>query len=93
MMSKIPLKPCEQDGETKDMQFLRTALISELDAINLYEQMAAEATSPLIKKTLLEVAKDEKTHVGSFAALLLDKDQEQVDESEAGAKEVSESAQ
>jgi len=39
---------------------------AELDAISLYEQLAAATENEDIKKILLDVAKEEKTHVGSF---------------------------
>jgi rubrerythrin len=39
---------------------------------------------------LLDVAKEEKTHVGEFQALLLLLDPEQTEELEAGRKEVEE---
>ena len=61
-----------------------------MDAVNLYEQLAAMTGDENIKKTLLDIAKEEKTHVGEFQALLLKLDQEQVKELEEGKKEVDE---
>jgi rubrerythrin len=61
-----------------------------LDAINLYEQMAAMTENENIKEILLDIAKEEKTHVGEFQALLLKKDEEQAKELEEGKKEVDE---
>lgn len=46
-------------------------MTAELDAISLYEQLAALTKDRQIKKTLLDIAKEEKTHVGEFEALLL----------------------
>jgi rubrerythrin len=43
-----------------------------------------------MKKILLDVAREEKTHVGEFQSLLLDLDDEQVVELEQGRKEVNE---
>ena len=43
-----------------------------------------------IKKILLDIAKEEKTHVGEFLTLLLQKDGEQKAELEEGKKEVEE---
>ena len=43
-----------------------------------------------IKKILLDIAKEEKTHVGEFLTLLKRKDQEQGVELEKGKKEVEE---
>ena len=86
MLSSIPKKV---DGNV-DAQILRAAIIAELDAINLYKQMAEQAQSNDIKKILLDVAKEEKTHVGEFQYLLLKIDEEQVKELEKGKEEVEE---
>ncbi|HII71384.1 TPA: rubrerythrin [Candidatus Woesearchaeota archaeon] len=90
MMSKIPLDLGKLKGEDIDKEILRVGMIAELDAVNLYEQMAAMAKDKNIKKMLLDIAKEEKTHVGEFQALLLNRDKEQVKELEAGRKEVEE---
>lgn len=63
---------------------------AELDAINLYEQMAAMVKDKYLKKILLDIAKEEKTHVGEFLTLLPKKDVEQGVELEEGKKEVAE---
>jgi rubrerythrin len=65
-------------------------MIAELDAINFYEQMAALTQDESIRKVLLDIAKEEKTHVGEFQALLLRKDEEQKEELEEGEEEVEE---
>ena len=89
MLSKIPIN-LEKVGKDLDKEILRAGIIAELDAINLYEQMAVMTKNDYIKKTLLDIAKEEKTHVGEFEALLLKEDKEQVKELEAGKKEVNE---
>jgi len=61
-----------------------------LDAINLYEQMADMTRNRNIRKVLLDIAREEKTHVGEFQTLLLIEDKEQVQELEEGKKEVRE---
>ena len=66
MLSKIPISLEETRKEDLDKEILRAAIIAELDAINLYEQMAAMAQNGDIKKILLDVAGEEKTHVGEF---------------------------
>ena len=52
--------------------------------------MAAMAENENIKRILLDIAKEEKTHVGEFQALLLINDKEQEKELEEGKKEVDE---
>jgi rubrerythrin len=90
MLSKIPLNLEKSRPEDLDREILRTGIIAELDAVNLYEQMAAMAKDEDIKKILLDIAKEEKTHVGEFQSLLLSRDEEQVKEMEEGKKEVEE---
>jgi rubrerythrin len=90
MLSKLPIDLEKIDKKNIDAEILRAGIIAELDAINLYEQMAAMAQDENIKKILLDIAKEEKTHVGEFQALLLNRDQEQVKELEAGKVEVKE---
>jgi len=51
---------------------LRAGIIAELYAINLCAQMAALTANDNIRTILLDVAKEEKTHVGEFQALLLE---------------------
>jgi rubrerythrin len=88
-MSKIPGEISE---ENEDKQILRVGIIAELDAVNLYEQLASKANDERIKKVLLDIAKEEKTHVGEFLALLLEIDKQQKEELEKGKKEVEELA-
>lgn len=88
MMSQLPIN-LEKIGDKEiDAEILRVGLIAELDAINLYEQMAALAQDQNIKAMLLDIAKEEKTHVGEFQALLLNRDIEQAKELAAGQEEV-----
>ena len=90
MLSKIPLDLTKIKQEDLDKEILRAGIIAELDAINLYEQMAALASKESLRKILLDIAKEEKTHVGEFQALLLQEDKEQEHELEEGKEEVEE---
>lgn len=91
-MSQIPIKLEKAKKADIDNQILRVGMIAELDAVSLYEQLAAMAESPKLKAVLLDIAKEEKTHVGEFQALLLKTDKEQLSELEVGRKEVEETA-
>ncbi len=90
MLSKIPFDLERIDEEDLDRQILRIAIMAELDAINLYEQLASLTEDENLKAILLDVAREEKTHVGEFLEMLLRKDEEQIDELEAGREEVEE---
>jgi len=88
MLSKIPLDLEKIAKENLDKEILRAGIIAELDAINLYEQMAALTENKNIRKILLDIAREEKTHVGEFQTLLLKEDKELEKELEEGRKEV-----
>ena len=90
MLSKIPINLDHVGKGETDKEILRAGVIAELDAINLYEQMAAMAKDKNLKKILLDIAKEEKTHVGEFLTLLMKRDHEQEAELEEGKKEVEE---
>ncbi len=90
MLSKIPFDLDRIDEEDLDRQILRIAIMAELDAINLYEQLASLTDDEDLRTILLDVAREEKTHVGEFMALLLSRDEEQAVELEEGKEEVEE---
>jgi len=90
VLSKNPVELSGLSPEVRDQEILRLGIIAELDAINLYEQLAAATQDERIRKVLLDIAREEKTHVGEFLALLLRRDPEQVKELEEGKKEVEE---
>jgi len=90
LLSQIPVNVDKLKREDLDKEILRVGLIAELDAINLYEQLAAMTKDLNIRKVLLDIAKEEKTHAGEFLAMLLKRDAEQVEELEAGKREVEE---
>ncbi len=90
MFAKEPIDLKKISKENSDKEILRLALCAELDAINFYEQMAEYTDDEHIKMILLDVAKEEKEHVGEFQELLLRRDKEQVEEMEEGKEEVRE---
>lgn len=90
MLSKIPIMLEKVSKNHLDREILRVAVIAELDAISLYEQLAAATDNENIRKILLDVAGEEKTHMGEFQTLLLREDKEQVEELKAGKEEVEE---
>ncbi|HII95549.1 MAG TPA: rubrerythrin [Candidatus Methanofastidiosum sp.] len=90
MLSDIPISLDKVRKEEIDKEILRAGIIAELDAINLYEQLAAMTPNKNIKMLFLDIAKEEKTHVGEFQTLLLTLDKQQVEELEKGKKEVEE---
>ena len=90
MLASIPTDLSKLSKENLNQELLRVAIIAELDAVNLYEQLAAMSDNADIKKVFFDIAKEEKTHVGEFQAMLLRLDAEQVQEMAHGKKEVEE---
>jgi rubrerythrin len=88
MLSQIPFNLEKMKKEDLDKEIARIGMIAELDAVNLYEQLAAMCENKKLKKVLLDIAREEKTHVGEFQTLLLEMDKEQAKELEKGKKEV-----
>ncbi len=92
MLGENPIKlpPGRKLTRGELAQALRLAVIAELDAINLYLQLASACEDEGIKRLFVDVAKEEKTHVGEFLEALLRLDPEQVKELEEGRKELEE---
>jgi len=90
MLSQLPLDFTKVSKENLNKEILRAAIIAELDAINLYEQMAALTDDADLKKVLLDIAREEKAHVGEFEIMLLRWDAEQVEEHKHAKKEIQE---
>ncbi len=90
MLSQIPVNLAKVSKKDLDKEILRLGMIAELDAVNLYEQLASMTSNSKIRAVFLDIAKEEKTHVGEFQALLLMLDKEQEKELAEGKKEVDE---
>jgi len=90
MFSEIPTNLEKLDKSQRDQEIIRMGIIAELDAISLYEQLAAMTDDADIKKIFLDIANEEKTHFGEFLTLLMRKDKDQVKELDKGKKEVEE---
>ena len=90
MLEEKPIKLEKVEKKFLDREILRLAIIAELDAVTLYEQLAATTENKAIREVLLDVAREEKTHVGEFQTMLLSVDAEQVEELKHGKEEVEE---
>ncbi len=88
LMSIIPNKDTKVSSKRKDMEILRAAIIAEYDAINLYEQMSEAAVDKDVKQVLLNVANEEKEHIGEFEYLLEKLDIEHEPHEDKGEEEV-----
>jgi rubrerythrin len=88
LLATTPVDLKYVDRETSDKEILRLAIIGELDAVSLYEQLAETAKDDKVKTTLLKIAKEEKTHVGELQQLLKELDPEYKKELKKGKEEV-----
>ena len=77
-------------GLVRDMQILRLSIIAEFDATNLYEKFAELTENENIKKVLLDVANEEKEHIGEFEYLLESIDLDHEKHEDAGEEEAEE---
>lgn len=64
MLSKIPIDLSKVREKDIDREILRTGIIAEYDAINLYEQMAAFTENKDVKRIMLDVAKEVEELIG-----------------------------
>lgn len=90
MLAKDPLDLEKISPENVDREILRYSIQAELDAASLYEQFADMTGDEDLKKVLLDIAKEEKTHIGEFTEMLLRRDPEQAREMQSGREEVEE---
>ncbi len=69
---------------------IRFMIAAEFEAIQLYQQTAESTNDKLSQKVLLDIANEEKVHVGEFLKLLKELDPEEEKFYEEGHKEVEE---
>lgn len=74
-------------GRELDAAIARLAMIAELDAANLYEQMIPQVSNKDLKDILQDIANEEKVHVGEFEYMLEELDPEWDDYEDEGEEE------
>lgn len=90
MLARDPLDLSKISPENIDREIIRYSIQAELDAASLYEQFADMTGDEDLRKVLLDIAREEKTHIGEFTEMLLRRDPEQAGEMESGREEVEE---
>jgi rubrerythrin len=88
LLATTPVDLKYVDKDNGDKEILRLAIIGELDAVSLYEQLSETAKNEKVKKTLLDIAKEEKRHIGELQTLLKELDPEYKEELKKGKEEV-----
>src|SRR3990172_3551099 len=71
---------------------LRLNLAAELEAIHMYTAQAEAAQDPLVRKALLDIADEERQHMGEFLELLLRMAPDEERFLEEGKREIEEMA-
>ncbi|WP_297068736.1 ferritin family protein [Thermococcus sp.] len=92
MLAKYPFElPRERTLTKREIaQALRWAIEAELDAINIYEQLAEGIEDERVRHIFLDVANEEKEHFGEFLAALFEVDEEFAEYMKNGFEEVEE---
>ena len=75
-------------SKLSNTDILRASIMAELDAISLYEGFADVVDNDAIRNILLDVAEEEKVHVGEFQHLLVRVDEEYRNAMDKGRQEV-----
>jgi rubrerythrin len=70
------------------LRSIRLAIASEYEAIQLYQQIAESTDNTLVQKVFIDIADEEKIHVGEFLKLLEKLSPEEIEFYEDGKKEV-----
>lgn len=82
------LTPDKKLSKRELARAIRQALAAEQEAVHLYEAIADATDDELTKKTMQEVADEEKVHAGEFQRLLEVLLKDEKDFMEEGAEEV-----
>lgn len=69
---------------------IRFFIAAEYEAIQLYEQLAESTDNELVKKVLLDIAREEVVHAGEFLRLLKELQPDEEANYEEGTEEVEE---
>ena len=78
------------DENSTDGELLRQALIAESDAVSLYVQLARKAKTKIVKKLLLDLAQEERVHIGEITGVLNKFNEEQNKANSESTKELEE---
>ena len=76
-----------EEAAYSDNVLIRRAIIAELDAINLYDQIANFTKDTKIKELMLSISREEKVHMGELEQLLDNTDDENSEATQEGRDE------
>ena len=87
MLNEMLSNEMQLDNKTDD-ELLRMAIVAEQDAIILYQLMARRVKNKKVKEVLLDVAREEKVHIGEFKGLLELLDKGEIPSEKEGKREI-----
>lgn len=87
IMNEMLSNEMQLDNKTDD-ELLRMAIVAEQDAIVLYQLMARRVKNKKVKEVLLDVAREEKVHIGEFKGLLELLDKGEIPSEKEGKREI-----
>lgn len=70
------------------LRALRFSIAAELEAIQIYDQLAEASDNELFKKVMLDIADEERVHVGEFMKVLFKLSESEKEKYGEGFKEV-----
>ena len=82
--------PSKKLNDEELLRAIKFAIVSEFEAIQIYQQIAAATDNLGAKRVLLDIAKEEKEHVGELRELLRVLCPADEDEYNEGAEETKE---
>jgi rubrerythrin len=88
-----PFAGLKHDRKLTDQELIRAIrynIAAEYEAIQLYMQLAESTDNELAKTVLVDIADEEREHVGEFLRLLKELDPEEMDFYQSGEEEVEE---
>lgn len=74
MLSEVPVEIEKLQQSDINKETLRAAMMAELDAINLYEEMANLTDNDDVERVLLDIVEDEMEHMVMFLTVLFEVD-------------------
>ena len=82
--------PSKKLNEEELLRAIKFAIVSEFEAIQIYQQIAEATDNMGAKRVMLDIAREEKQHVGELRELLKVLSPADEDEYEEGAEETKE---
>jgi uncharacterized protein len=83
------LTPAKKLSDSELARSLRLSIAAELDAVHTYELIADATDDAEVKRVMLDIANEEKVHVGELTELLEKFDKDYKKSVEDGRKEVN----